>query len=80
MTAHAIQIINSGFGTFVKGDRLAGIPDVTVAAWVAAGIAAYDPEPEAVEPVDPAPEPIAKPVRRPHSRKTTRKVSAHIDA
>ena len=54
MTTRALQTLNSGFGTFVRGDPLTGVPDTVVAAWIAAGVAAYDPKP--IREPDPAPD------------------------
>lgn len=75
MTAHATAKINSTRGTFVPGDPLVDVPDATVAAWVAGGVAAYEPEavPDALAPAPAAdeaevPKPAAAP-RKSRSRK-----------
>ena len=79
MSAHATATINSGFGSFVKGDPLRDVPDATVKAWIDAGLAIVDPEPEPTPEVD-APEAAEVKPRASKPRKTTRKVSSSIDA
>lgn len=67
MSAHATAKINSGWGTFVPGDPLVDVPDGTVAAWVAGGVAAFDADPPTPPPVlddDEPPVPAPKPQKR----------------
>ena len=49
MRARATGRINSGFGTFLPGDVITGVPAATVEAWVDAGIAAPIQPPRADE-------------------------------
>ena len=45
MASRAKQLLTGSFGHFAPGQVISGVPESTVAAWVAAGVAEYDSEP-----------------------------------